>query len=177
VGGNQEKRVSDVFEQNLLLRLLEDGCTVLLDKGAGEDERNRADRLVELVKNGGSSVIELNRESAAQLPLTQPLRCDLLTWDGEIGAFSGLISKCDEYLGYDSAGQHIAAALGVPTIDIFTSSASAIFRERWKPSRRAVVHAVAADSSADHALTQVLACHQEIKNKAGDIKNKAGECD
>ncbi|MEE8177021.1 MAG: hypothetical protein V3T65_03420, partial [Acidobacteriota bacterium] len=44
VGGNQRKRLPDPFEEQLLSRLLDDGCTVLLDKGFGEEERSRADR-------------------------------------------------------------------------------------------------------------------------------------
>jgi ADP-heptose:LPS heptosyltransferase len=32
-------------------------------------------------------------------------------WDGSIGAFAGLIADSDQYIGYDSAGQHIAAAM------------------------------------------------------------------
>ena len=139
VGGNRQKRLPDPFEEELLLRLLEEGSTVLLDKGAGEEELDRASRLVERVKASGRTVIEADRESASRLSGPEPICCQMLTWQGEIGAFSALVGESDEYIGYDSAGQHIAAALGVPTIDIFTEAASVVFQERWRPCGRGIV--------------------------------------
>jgi ADP-heptose:LPS heptosyltransferase len=44
-----------------------------------------------------------------------------------------LIAASDRYIGYDSAGQHIAAAIRVPTLTIFVNSNSATFAERWRP--------------------------------------------
>jgi ADP-heptose:LPS heptosyltransferase len=63
----------------------------------------------------------------------EELRADAVTWDGGIGAFAGLIAASDQYVGYDSAGQHIAAALRIPTLTIFVNSNSATFAERWRP--------------------------------------------
>ncbi|MEE8177325.1 MAG: glycosyltransferase family 9 protein, partial [Acidobacteriota bacterium] len=173
VGGNQSKRLPDPFEEQLLSRLLDDGCTVLLDKGVGEEERDRADRLVERVRAGGRAVIELNQRSARAELTAQELPCRMLTWQGEIGFFSALVAGCDEYIGYDSAGQHIAAALGVPTLDIFTGSASAVFRERWRPTGQGIVQVVAIPLSqksprdAGTILNEVAALHE--KNKSGAI--------
>lgn len=36
-------------------------------------------------------------------------------------------------MGYDSAGGHLAAALGVAGIDIFAGASSARMIERWRP--------------------------------------------
>ncbi|MBI4464005.1 MAG: hypothetical protein HY647_04810, partial [Acidobacteria bacterium] len=85
-----------------------------------------------------------------------------------IGAWSALVGVSDEYVGYDSAGQHIAAALGVPTLDIFTEAASPIFRERWRPTGRGIVQ-VAAPAFPNRApeesfLAEVLALHKEVKS-------------
>ena len=177
VGGNQSKRLPDPFEEQLLSRLLDDGCTVLLDKGFGEEERSRADRLVERVRAGGQTVIELKQSdtqgNAWQALAAEPLQCRMLTWQGDIGFFSSLVAGSDEYVGYDSAGQHIAAALGVPTLDSFTESASAVFRERWRPTGQGVVQVVAAPLSqknpgdAGTILAEVMALHGKIKS--GDI--------
>ncbi|MCZ6491474.1 MAG: hypothetical protein O7A06_13215 [Acidobacteria bacterium] len=172
VGGNQSKRLPDPFEEQLLSRLLDDGCTVLLDKGVGEEERDRADRLVERVRAGGHAVIELNQRNARAELAARELRCRMLTWQGEIGLFSALVAGCDEYIGYDSAGQHIAAALGVPALDIFTGSASAVFRERWRPTGQGIVRVVAVPPSqkgpreAGTILDEVAALHEKIKSGA-----------
>jgi ADP-heptose:LPS heptosyltransferase len=37
------------------------------------------------------------------------------------------------YVGYDSAGQHVASACGVPLISIFRGSVSERFFSRWQP--------------------------------------------
>ena len=65
-------------------------------------------------------------------------------WNGSFAGFAKIISGCSLYVGYDSAGQHIAAALGIPVIDIFTQSANPIFRERWRPSGSGIVNVVVA---------------------------------
>jgi ADP-heptose:LPS heptosyltransferase len=39
----------------------------------------------------------------------------------------------DQYIGYDSAGQHVAAALGITTLTVFVTSNNATFAERWRP--------------------------------------------
>ncbi len=200
VGGNQQKRLPDPFEEDLLLRLLEDGSTVLLDKGFGEEELGRANRLIGGVKSSGRTVLEMDSESAnqwlgapqkdprrASAPGPAPVRagtgpwekalamathCQMLTWQGEIGAFSALVGESDAYIGYDSAGQHIAAALGVPTIDIFAEAASPLFQERWRPSGPGIVKVVAEASSVGkpHEPTRVLS---EIQALLKEIKSAA----
>ncbi|HKX29069.1 MAG TPA: hypothetical protein VJ302_15350 [Blastocatellia bacterium] len=131
VGGNQRKRLPDSFEESLVERLLTDS-TLILDKGASDDERNQVDRLIRKVRDRGKTIIELNERNAAAME-REPLAADLVTWDGGIGIFSALTAAGDRYLGYDSAGQHIAAALGVPTLTVFVNSNSGTFAERWRP--------------------------------------------
>jgi hypothetical protein len=52
------------------------------------------------------------------------VKCD----GGEMGA---LISHSDEYIGYDSACQHIAAAARTPTLTIFAGTNNKNFIRRW----------------------------------------------
>jgi ADP-heptose:LPS heptosyltransferase len=172
VGGNQEKRIPDPFEQELVARLLEEGSTIVLDQGAGEEERERAHRIVELVSASGGSVAALDAAHAEKaLADHSPLRCQVLTWQGGIGAWSGLIAASDAYIGYDSAGQHIAAALGITTIDIFSASAKPIFRERWRPSGPGIVRVLAErerNSTGDSnrtVLEEVLQAYRKIRKK------------
>jgi ADP-heptose:LPS heptosyltransferase len=132
VGGNESKRVSDQFESDLIKRLINDS-TLILDKGATAEERDQINRIVAALKTAGRAVIEINERNSANVISRGELRADAVTWDGGIGAFAGLIAASDQYVGYDSAGQHIAAALGVPTMTIFVNSNSATFAERWRP--------------------------------------------
>ena len=172
VGGNPQKRVPDPFEEQLLLRLLESGSAVMLDKGFGEDELGRASRLVERVRAAGWKVMEMDSSFRFPQGSSRLSGCHLLTWEGEIGAFSGLIAASDEYVGYDSAGQHIAAALGIHAADIFAGPSFPVFRERWHPigpgpGRTTVL--VAPDPSEGEAageafLASLLAVH--AKNRA-----------
>lgn len=119
------------------------------------------------MRASGRTVLQFAEADVGQIAGHPELRADLLTWHGGIGRFAALIAACDEYAGYDSAGQHIAAALGTPAIDIFTGSASPVFQERWTPAGRGVVHLVAAPSTGggEAVLSEVMALHQTIKSK------------
>jgi ADP-heptose:LPS heptosyltransferase len=131
VGGNPNKRLSDSFETVLIRRLLEES-TLILDKGASPEEREQIDRIVNLLREQGETIREVNEGNAAEALNQGPICADVLTWDGGIGQFAGLIAASDQYIGYDSAGQHIAAALGVPVLTIFVNSNSPAFAERWQ---------------------------------------------
>ena len=117
VGGNQNKRVSDHFEERLIRYLLTNS-KVILDKGTSAEERDQINRIVAGVRALGKTVVEFNEENKAAISDQTNrnwLQADVVTWDGSIGAFAGLIAASDQYIGYDSAGQHIAAALGAAT--------------------------------------------------------------
>lgn len=138
VGGNQSKRVSAEFEQDLVERLLLDS-KLIVDKGANQEEREQIDLIVANILRQGKKVVELtetNKNRIAEKDLSQ---ADVVTWDGGIGVFAGLIAESDQYIGYDSAGQHIAAALGLPTQTFFVSSNNAKFSERWRPFGKGMI--------------------------------------
>ena len=136
-GNNPAKRAPDSFEAGLLLRLLAEGNSIVLDKGFGEDEAQRADSLADAARGNGYAVAEINAASAKEAISSGSLRdVRLLVWEGGIGAWASLIAASDEFIGYDSAGQHIAAALRVPLVDIFVEPSSAKFRSRWRPAGR-----------------------------------------
>jgi ADP-heptose:LPS heptosyltransferase len=162
VGGNQEKRLPDPFEERLLSRLIDEGCTLILDSGFGDEEAARAKHLAERLRSRGCAVFELDARNSGEFVEKNRAPCHMITWRGEIGPFAALIAASDEYLGYDSSGQHIAAALGVPAIDIFAGNTTPIFRERWTPSGRAPVEVIA-PSDPDAALEEVIARHKAIE--------------
>ena len=47
-----------------------------------------------------------------------------------IGDLAALISHSDEFIGYDSACQHIAASLAIPTYTVFAGSNNPRFIRR-----------------------------------------------
>jgi hypothetical protein len=140
VGGNPRKRVGRRFELNLLLQLLQEpDTTVLLDKGIGREESNNAHWLMEGLRKRGRQV------QAADLGAPPGVRpgSRLLGLQLSIGQLAALVENCDEYIGYDSAGQHIAAASEVPCITVFAGSNSMRFIQRWAAlgqGHRRIVH-------------------------------------
>jgi ADP-heptose:LPS heptosyltransferase len=109
VGENPAKRIPDPFEEELLALLSGTGLRLYVDKGAGGEEADRVLRAVE--------------RSAVQPTF----------WDGSFAGFAEIIAESRLYVGYDSAGQHIAAACGVPLIAIFTGFPVPRMFERWRP--------------------------------------------
>jgi ADP-heptose:LPS heptosyltransferase len=171
VGGNDRKRISEEFERRLVEALLADGHTLVLDKGVG-DEVERVDRIVTALRSAGRMVVEVT-EPVLATPGAGNLRCDVLTWQGRLGMFGALIGASDVYVGYDSAFQHIAAALEVPVVDIFANAPSSVFVERWTPFSRAPVSVVRAEQAVDGATTDldrvvrdVRACCRRLETRA-----------
>ena len=108
VGGNPAKRLADPFEARLL-NLLRTRGTIVIDQGAGGEEATRVRRAV--------------RDSGI----------DAEFWNGSFADFVYEMSTSWMYVGYDSAGQHAAAALGVPQICIFAGYPSLRMFHRWRP--------------------------------------------
>ncbi len=144
VGENLKKRVPGPLEPDLVLRLLQHGDVIILDKGMGAEEASRVDAIVNTVKQQGKRVTEVNEHNTSALLQSPNLHADMVTWQGGIGRFSALVAQTDRYIGYDSAGQHIAAALGIPTVVIFAGYDSRRFVERWQPAGRGIIKSVLA---------------------------------
>jgi hypothetical protein len=106
VGENEAKRIGGDFERELLSALAETGASVLVDKGGSAEESARVERAI--------------------LP-------GLRTHDGAFAPFASQIARSNLYVGYDSAGQHVASACGVPVISIFKGYVNRRFFERWSP--------------------------------------------
>lgn len=159
VGDNERKRVSGEFETLLITRLVREGAAVILDKGAGPNEIAAADALiadVTQVECDGrpARVFEIDEQSLTTAPT--PADLDILVWNGRIGLLAALIGECDLYIGYDSAGGHIATGLGIPSVDVFAGFRSMRFVARWRPTGKAVSRIVAVDTLGGHGLEEVL---------------------
>ncbi|HMX25039.1 MAG TPA: glycosyltransferase family 9 protein, partial [Blastocatellia bacterium] len=157
VGGNERKRVSAEFEEDLIAGLSAQS-KLILDKGASPEEREQINRLVARLRAQGKTVVELNETNKADLIGAHLQQADVVTWDGGIGAFAGLIAGSNRYIGYDSAGQHIAAALGVPTLTVFVNSGNATFARRWRPFGRGDIEVVTVEAKQNQAPQQSVNC-------------------
>jgi ADP-heptose:LPS heptosyltransferase len=128
VGGNLRKKLEGDFEEQLILALLQQPNTaILLDRGFGDEERAGAERILSTVRRHGlptKSCMFSELTDIEDLQGVIDVKCSI----GEIAA---LIAHSDEFIGYDSACQHISAALGRPTYTIFTGSNNVRFIRRW----------------------------------------------
>jgi hypothetical protein len=107
VGENPAKRMEGVFESDLLKLLAETGASVLIDTGASVEERQRVEAAV------------------------QP---GMRIHAGAFAPFAAEIARSQLFVGYDSAGGHIASACGVPLISIANGFASERMSARWRPN-------------------------------------------
>ena len=162
VGGNPRKRVDGAFELDLLRRLLRDGDTVILDYGA-PDEIEEIGQLVRALQREQHQVVDLSDVASGAASDTSSR---LLTYRGGLGRFAALLARTDGYIGYDSAFQHIAAAQGVPVVDIFVNPPNETFSRRWRPSSSPKVRAIEVPSSmgASGAVALVLAAFRELRS-------------
>ena len=149
VGDNPAKRLDDAFEEGLVSTLVKTGYTVLLDRGAGEEEIERSTRLTDLLQSAGKVIGSITATGC------QP--GDVITWQGSLSGFAGLIAASDLYVGYDSAAGHLAAALGVEGIDIFAGAGCDRMVNRWQPwgTRPATVIAVREGDDPPNVLSEV----------------------
>ena len=110
VGENPAKRIPDPFEERLLALLAAGGAALAIDKGAGGEEAARVDRAVQ--RSGVKATF----------------------WEGSFAGFAAIIAASRLYVGYDSAGQHVAAACGVPLVSIFAGFPAPRMFHRWRPT-------------------------------------------
>jgi ADP-heptose:LPS heptosyltransferase len=109
VGENALKRIPDPFEEELLRLLAGTGLALTVDSGAGGEEAERVARALE--RSGAKATV----------------------WNGSFAGFAEIIAASRLYVGYDSAGQHVAAACGVPLISVFAGFPCARMFDRWRP--------------------------------------------
>lgn len=124
VGENPAKRVADPFEEQLLQSLAARNAFLCIDKGAGGEESERVERAI----------------SRAGVPAER-----LWTWSGSFAGFASIIGRSELYIGYDSAGQHVAAACGIPLLSVFAGFPSPRMFARWRPSGSGRIEVVRVD--------------------------------
>lgn len=133
VGENPAKRIADPFEAELVRHVAGTGAHVLIDEGAGGEEAERVQRAV--VKSGAPQK-------------------RVHTFRGSFAAFASAIARSDRYIGYDSAGQHVAAACGIPLVSLFAGYPSARFFARWRPWGKGQIGVVRVEQETPTQLLQ-----------------------
>lgn len=152
VGGNPRKRVGSHLEERLLLTLLHEPNTViLLDKGYGKEELAYINSLINAIKEQGYSV----RHTVFDSEISELINWGLIGIQSRIGEIAALIANSDEFIGYDSACQHIAAALGTPCLTIFAGSNNMRFIRRWSAFGPNSCHIVHVDTLTNPAAIEV----------------------
>ena len=164
VGGNARKRISGRFEVNLVGALISEGGVVVLDKGIDE-EVARVEAIVAALAAEGARVAELE---ANPLRLPNQASGQLLLHRGGLRSLVALVAASDLYVGYDSAFQHIAAGLAVPSIDVFVNAPNDLFSKRWRPYSKAAVEVVQVGTDEDgcETLPRVLAAYRASREIA-----------
>jgi ADP-heptose:LPS heptosyltransferase len=137
VGENMAKRLPDPFEEELLKALAATGAPLAIDQGAGGEEAARVAAALE--------------RSGVQAAL----------WDGSFAGFARIIASSALYVGYDSAGQHVAAASSTPLISIFGGFPAPRMFERWRPSGERCTVIRVEKPDVDDVLKQVKAALAE----------------
>lgn len=136
VGENPAKRVEDPFEEELLVLLSSRKGLVMVDAGApGSEEETRVRLAAERAQARGARIG---------------------VHEGSFASFAAMIAASDFYAGYDSAGQHAAAAAGVPLVCVFRGYACDRALLRWAPDGPAPATVVRGEGkSADQILSEI----------------------
>lgn len=133
VGNNPCKKISRQFENQLVMKLVrEPGTILILDRGHGKKESRQTDAILALAQKNG---VKTGGLTAEDIPAAAPpFNSGILAFDGSIDALGKMICAADCFVGYDSCGQHLAAATGTPAVIIFAGAPSDRFIERWAPA-------------------------------------------
>ncbi|MFZ4629832.1 MAG: glycosyltransferase family 9 protein, partial [Blastocatellia bacterium] len=130
---------------------------VILDSGGSTAERAAVEEVLSPLRVSGVTIAEAHEGEPIANRLRDTPRPSILRWEGGIGSLAGLIAASDRYLGYDSSGQHLAAALGVPGLTLFLTDNPPAFAERWHPSGQGTVRVLRLDAPLPIAdLLQLL---------------------
>lgn len=134
-GGNSRKRVSEEFEIAVTEKLAL-SHRLILDCGGSDEEFIQVQRILTFLQSRGLTVLHIKENELQNFAVRVEAIPDVISWQGGIGSFAALIARSQRYVGYDSSGQHIAAASSIPTRTIFVNSGSALFAKRWHPYGR-----------------------------------------
>jgi ADP-heptose:LPS heptosyltransferase len=150
-GGNPAKALPRAAEMRILKHLRLRGWRILIDRGFGDEEYANSDAL--LAETGlqpldlsdsdarmGLSIDSLEEGRLAAEPV--------IRFHGSIAGWAACLGCCRLAVSYDSVGQHLAAAAGIPVVVPFAGYEHPQFPVAWQPIGHAPVHVHRFDSPA-----------------------------
>ena len=176
VGGLQDKRIWDdtageetcsIFEREVVLRLLAQGDTVVLDRGFGAKEGAQAEALALVVSNTGYPVVPFSHTVGLVTPelaqAAKNLSAQLILLpDCTVGKLASVMRHARCFVGYDSLGQHVSAALGLDVVTVFAGYPLPTFPDRWRPSGSGRIKIIRACSGPFDADRQQTLAHEVV---------------
>lgn len=132
VGGNSAKSLGAEFEGRLVRRLAADGLGILLCRGVGDAELTATAALTARLVPA-LDVLDLPAGGALDA-LEYDGSPQVVTWQGSTEDLAAVIRQSNLYVGYDSAGQHVAAAVGTPGVTAFVMANGRRHMRRWSAS-------------------------------------------
>jgi ADP-heptose:LPS heptosyltransferase len=134
-GGNDLKGLPQEREVQILKEAQAKGWRLLLDRGFGAEELARNEVLTQAL---GLPFADVDLDA----PGTQIPNTPLIRATASIAAWAAALSGCHKALAYDSAGHHLAAALDIPLVTIFTGHPHKNFPIAWQPRGRGQIDLV-----------------------------------
>ena len=151
-GGNDLKGLPQEREIDILKAAHAKGWRILLDRGFGAEEMARNEVLTKAL---GLPFADIDLDA----PETQIPKTPLIRATASIAAWAAALSGCQKALAYDSAGHHLAAALDIPLVTIFTGHPHKNFPIAWQPRGRGQIDLVIIPTEeraqAGHAQTVI----------------------
>lgn len=134
-GGNDLKGLPQEREVQILKAAHAKGWRILLDRGFGADELARNEILTQALR---LPHVDIDLDNPPdQIPAVPLIRAT-----ASIAAWAAALLGCRKALAYDSAGHHLAAALDVPLVTIFTGHPHKDFPIAWQPRGRGQIDLV-----------------------------------
>ncbi len=179
VGENPRKSLGMDFEKKLLREILRNPHTVvLLDKGFCENEFSRSASLISDLRDQGFKTVSTRFEESDYPNTSQ----GIVGIECTIGEVAALIAECDEFIGYDSACQHIAAASQTPTLTIFAGSNNMHFIRRWSACGNTQCKIVHVNTlidpghiNTDEVIMRIMEERTSITEKISELRQKIRE--
>ena len=132
VGNEPKKRLPDPFEEQLLVKLLQQKNTlIILDSGCHPDEKKRANLLMEKIKKRKFQTTAFSADTIDRQDVS--FQHGLVCITCGIGILAAFIDQADVFFGYDSCCQHLATARDKKTVICFAGAPNDRFFERWRP--------------------------------------------
>lgn len=129
-GGNPAKSLPRACEVALLQAAHRAGWRVMLDAGFGDEETALSQSLLD---EAGVQAIDCCEQDGDALFDKLPQDWQIIRFHGSIAGWASALSACQLAVSYDSVGHHLAAALGVPLLSLFTGHQHEAFPVAWAP--------------------------------------------